>query len=271
VEEIVIPLDGSEFPERALRSALATATRCGASVTLLTAGVERSDTRAIEYLEDRASMLGIPVATKISSDPPEQAIPTAADCGAGAVVFMATKGRSGLHRVAGGTVEKVLGASDCPVILVGPNCRTTLIEGERGRLLVSVSDAVESESVLGPARDLARALDLEMTIVEVVEPEERIHTVAERPDDPTERGRARLDDLAARLDAPGEGETAVEVLYGADVAASITRCATKRMASFIAMSAHARRGLDLVLRGSTLLDVVATAPCPVLAVECAEG
>jgi nucleotide-binding universal stress UspA family protein len=244
---------------------------------MLVSAVDRSaaDGR-LRYLEDRSTLVDLPVEVMTYEGDVADAVGAALSGAEDPLVFMASRGRSGLRNLAGGTAESVLAQVPCPVAVVGPRCHAVLVEGERGKILVGVSDEPESESVIEPAARLARALGMEAHLVEVVGPEELVengrqdrHVVpgtGPRVDTPTEMARSRLADLAARFPASGTAEPRTEVLYGAEIVTSVTRHAARTMASFLAMATHCRGGLDRVTKGSVVMEAVAVAPCPVLTV-----
>jgi nucleotide-binding universal stress UspA family protein len=276
MDRIVVPLDGSELSERALRPAYATARRGGASVILVSAiGRSAADGR-LRYLEDRAALVDLPVEVMTYDGEVADAVSAALSGAREPLVFMASHGRSGLRNLAGGTAESVLAQVPCPIAIVGPRCHAVLIEGERGKILVGVSDEPESESVIAPAARLAHSLGMEAHLVEVVGPEELVENgqpdrhvasaAGARVDTPTEMARSRLADLARRFPASGAAEPSTEVLYGAEIVSSVTRHAARTMASFLAMATHCRGGLDRVTKGSVVMEAVAVAPCPVLTV-----
>jgi len=141
-EKILVPLDGSELAERAVRHAEEIARGTGAEVLLLQSvfipmpivpeavliaggkAVEDTSRIAVEYLEKTAASMraeGYRVRTMIDERPPADAILHAADREEVDAIVMSTHGRSGLSRLVMGSVaESVLHATRRPVMLVKP-------------------------------------------------------------------------------------------------------------------------------------------------------
>jgi nucleotide-binding universal stress UspA family protein len=141
-EKILVPLDGSELAERAVRHAKEIARGTGAEILLLQAvfipmpivpeavliaggkAVEEASRTAAEYLEKTAASLrteGLSVRTMIDERPPADAILHIAEREEVDAIVMSTHGRSGLSRLVMGSVaESVLHASRRPVMLVKP-------------------------------------------------------------------------------------------------------------------------------------------------------
>ena len=141
-EKILVPLDGSELAERAVRHAEEIARGTGAEVLLLQAvhipmpivpeavliaggkAVAEAGREAAAYLEKTAASLraeGIRVRTMVEERPPADAILHIADREEVDAIVMSTHGRSGLSRLVMGSVaESVLHATRRPVMLVKP-------------------------------------------------------------------------------------------------------------------------------------------------------
>lgn len=270
VERVVVPLDGTERSDRALRPAFAAARRAGVGVHLLGVGHDEPGRDVQAHLEHRVALADGPVTTEVASGDPVGAI-CAAGQAPGTLVFLGCRGRSGLSALRRGLTDRVLADVRCPVVLVGPNSHATLIEGERGQVVAAIDDQADSEAVVGPAVDLARALDLSLGFVEVVPPEETVE-LDDVPscDTPTDHGLHRLQEVAAMAADLGQPAT-VEVLYGAEVAGSLVHHANRVMASFLAMAVHVRTGVERVVHESITMEAVTRAPCPVLIVRAEEA
>jgi nucleotide-binding universal stress UspA family protein len=141
-EKILVPLDGSELAEWAVRHAEEIARGTGAEILLLQAvylpmpivpeavliaggkAVEEAGKEAAAYLEKMAESLraeGFRVRTMVEERPPADAILRIADREEVDAIVMSTHGRSGLSRLVMGSVaESVLHATGRPVMLVKP-------------------------------------------------------------------------------------------------------------------------------------------------------
>ena len=159
---LVVPLDGSEYAERALPIAETVAERIGGSLLLLSAQYH-GPLRPHEYLEERAALCGrCPVdliATK--EELAEDAIVDALDNRDDLVVCMTTHGRGRLRwAVLGSVAEDVIRRTGRPTLLVGRNCRTDFLD--RSPHLVACSDGSEDSAELAPvAREWADLLGLD--------------------------------------------------------------------------------------------------------------
>lgn len=144
---LLVPLDGSEFAEKALPQAIELAQKFGSNVTLLTivppphlaAGGFIPDSaelyqrlrdaacqEAVTYLETQQRRLqeaeiNVEIKT-IEGEPVAECILDAAEESDVDTIIMCTHGRSGLQRwVFGSVAEKVLRAAHLPVVLVRPD------------------------------------------------------------------------------------------------------------------------------------------------------
>jgi nucleotide-binding universal stress UspA family protein len=251
---IVVPLDGSDYSERALAIATSVADRVGADLVLVTAAIG-GPLQPRDYLEEKASGLRVGagrVDVKVSDGEPIAAIVHATKEADDAVVCMTTHGRGRVRWAALGSVaEEVLQRVEGPVILVGRNCRPDCFVRPT-RLLVCV-DGIGTAKALAPAVDeWAAALSVRTELTIVVHPLD----VAS-----AEHGRDTLDELTAPF---GTVESAT-MLTNRFAAGAIADFADAMPATMIAMSAHARGGLSRVALGSVTMGVVHLASCPVLA------
>jgi nucleotide-binding universal stress UspA family protein len=141
-KKLLVPLDGSELAERAVRHAEEIARGTGAEILLLQAvhipmpivpeavliaggkAVEEAAKEATAYLEATAASLraeGFRVRTMVEERPPADAILHIADREEVDAIVMSTHGRSGFSRLVMGSVaESVRHATRRPVMLVKP-------------------------------------------------------------------------------------------------------------------------------------------------------
>lgn len=271
VTTIVVPLDGSVLAETALRPAAAYAARAEQGRLLLITRCPADEDSAKRYLADRAERFRAVVDVDIdvvTNGDPAAAILYATRRSPRSLLCMATHGHGGVRAALLGSVaEDVVCRTAAPVLLVGPRCRTALLPGEVGDIVVTSDGSAFSEAILPHAAAWASATGLTPWLVEVVGPDELVNEPDAVPRNrQIEAGTERLKKLATRVDT-GRAGTRIQVLHGADTACSIIAFAERLPAAAIAMAAHGRSGLARTLMGSVSAGVVRQAPCPVLLVR----
>lgn len=265
---VVVPLDGSEFAEQALRPACAFASRMDDARVLLVS-CAADDTAAVHaHLADRAGLFAavVDVETRVVHDAePAEAILRTVVSEPDGLLCMATHGRGGLRTaVLGSVAEEIICRCSEPLILVGPAARTALLPGERGRLLICSDGSPFSDHVIPAAASWGARLELEPWVAEVIAPDEEVvprgQVVRNRD---AEAASDRLDQLAIRTGFP-RSAVRTKVLHGVPVSRSISAFADRLPASLIAMATHGRAGLARTAMASVAAEVVRHAPCPVL-------
>ena len=271
MDTILVPIDGSAFADSAARVAAAIASRTGASVHLLSVASADDQPELRDHLDGLAAQLPAPTVATVSGGDPATVILELADRSPTTIICLADRGRSALGDLLAGSVsEQVLARSQRPVLVVGPNCRHEVFTAEpSGPIVLCIDDRPDCEAILEPAARLATAAGLDVVLVEVVPPEERVE-IDDVPhvDAPTAQGQRRLREVAASLAAHGIERPGTKVLYGADIAEAVAHHATEHAASLIAVATHGRAGVHRLLHGSTTHHLIPRAPCPILAVRC---
>jgi nucleotide-binding universal stress UspA family protein len=137
-KHILVPLDGSEYSERAVEPARSLAEKYGARLTLLTVMLrfpvsrlhvptldQGSEARGRQYLEEvRATKLGavsVPVDTAVQLGTPAESIAEFASNAQVDLIVMSTHGTTGTERgrrTLGSTAWKILQDAPCPVLLM---------------------------------------------------------------------------------------------------------------------------------------------------------
>jgi nucleotide-binding universal stress UspA family protein len=202
-----------------------------------------------------------------------QVIVSAARQIAADLIVLATSGHSGLQRLLlGSTAEFVIRRSGCPVLTVPPRAgRKPAVKAAHARfqnVLAPVDLFEPSRRALRYAAALAAGLRAKLTLLHVVP---ALENPRGRPlQESRENARAaagaeaRLAALVAR-EAPAH-RPATQVVFG-DAAEEILRAATGSARNVIVMGTHGRGAVGGLLLGSTALNVVRHAPCPVLVVR----
>ena len=255
MKTLLVPVDGSQFAERALPVATNLASRLGADVQIVTTAWEGREEVAERYLASLVALFGHDaVATQVvSGDNAAGAILHAASGVADATVCMATHGRGGFRwAVLGSVAEAVVRESTTPVVLVGRHARPAPLDA--AEIVVCWDGGPASLSVVRPACAWAQALGVGVHFVRVAHPLDL---------DPRDH---HDDALAQAVEIVRDHGIAVgrALLNDAHFAGGIADFATTHNSAMIAMATHARTGIERVGLGSVTMGVVGCAPCPVL-------
>ena len=252
VKHLVVPLDGSDFAQRAVPVAAWMAERCHGSLTLVTTPWHNDAEAPHSYLEKLAAdMQSIEVETRVVRNvAPADAIRVVAEEIPDGAIVMSTHGRGRLHwAVLGSVAEEVVRKSAVPVALVGRNCRAEP-PGRDARLLVAV-DTVDLEKPVTDAIDWARSFGMNVELTTVIHP--LAHSA---PED-------ELAVMSGRVAAAGIPVRTC-MLRDSYVAGAISDRAARAQVPCIVMEAHRRMGAARLALGSVTIAVVGIAPCPVV-------
>ena len=252
---VVVPLDGSDFAERAVPVAKALAEAAGAGMLLVSSRVRGPDDPS-GYLERVATQqLGDgAVETAVVWDrPAPETIELMTREDEDRVVCMTTHGRGRLRwAMLGSVAESVVAATSRPLVLVGPHCSEDW--SPHGPVLVGLDGTEGSEGVVPAAAAWARTLGSELHGAIVIHPLDVPY--AEHPE-------TLLDPIARRLADHGiSGQ--LEVLRASFVAGALVDHANDINAAMLAMTAHARGEFRRLALGSVSMGVVGLARCPVI-------
>ena len=184
---IIVPLDGSDFAARAIPHATVLARSSGAKLVLVRVLAHRAPGSAIDEMEAIQAALnldaeairadGLRVETivrrvhPVHADDVAHAISAVADEQQAELIVMSTHGRGGLGRwIYGSVADSVLQQSTTPVLLVSPHVDSPLPTDRRLRVLVPLDGSELAEGAIEIADLLAGTLDVELTVLQVVEP-----------------------------------------------------------------------------------------------------
>jgi nucleotide-binding universal stress UspA family protein len=251
----------------------------------VTAGEMRQSLREerTTYLHEAAKRLreasGVEAEVALLEGRADQAIIERVQATGADLVVMATHGRGAMERAwLGSVADRVVREATVPVLLVRPVeeaapdlTSTTAVT----RILVPLDGSSLSEAVLGPAADLAAALDVPLTLLRVVgsrmdlgstylphaAKEQREQVARER-----EEAESYLEGVRTRLAGEGVELAGADIVEG-PAAHSILERADPDGAEIIAMATHGRGGLRRLVLGSVTDKVVRAALGPVLAVR----
>ena len=310
---IILPLDGSEASEQALPHVNALASRLSLPIRLLHAVEPDSPTiaqslysnrrwaepaslrevKAREYLDRTAASLrdaGFRVSTTVPSLEPASAIVEDAAQDSGALIAMASHGRSGLARWWMGSVaDKVLHMTHNPLMIIRVN-----EGGSAGgfpapeRLIVPLDGSELAEVALPHAAFLASAMGLTVKLLQVTPSEAEYYSymaagpgvapttlpsspsISEMVELASRDSQGYLADVRDRLTSQGVSSIETQVAQGAP-ADSIVDTATEEAGSVVVMTTHGRSGVGRMLLGSVAERVVRQSGCPVLLIRAGSG
>jgi nucleotide-binding universal stress UspA family protein len=251
---VVVPLDGSEYAERALPVAEAFVDRIGGGLLLVSAQYygplePRAYLEGCAALHDRCPVEVL--ATKESYA--ARLISEAVSGGDDRVVCMTTHGRGRFRWAALGSVaEDVIRRSDRPVLLVGRNCRTDFLD--RSSHLVACADGSDESDELAPAtKAWAEQLGLDLRVAVVVHPLDV---------ESAEHSGTLLGSMATQFG--GIVPADATMIRSSFPAGALADYAEELPAALVAMNSHARSGLARFALGSTTMSVLHLASCPLL-------
>jgi nucleotide-binding universal stress UspA family protein len=261
--KILVPLDGSELAESITVHAQRLLHAKGASVALLRVvdSVDElaSASRELEVVRARFAERGVPATARVVvGDPARRIVEIAEETGA-TLIALSTHARSGVARLARGSVaEEVLRSALVPVLVASPLSLGAREELPIRRILVPLDGSQRAAAVLPEASELARLHGAELVLLHAVDlswchyPEvARPHMLAE--------AKAYLARELERLDVRARG-----VIEEGDPATRILEAVAKEGADIIALAAHGRTGLARLAYGSVAEAVVRRSTCPLL-------
>lgn len=261
LRRIVVPVTLAHRYDRGVSLAANMAERWGVPVHLVSidvTGDTEADTRAALSQTRRAVASAHPAVTiddelVLHSDPVAAAVSilTTAD-----MVVLATDGSQGDRRAS--FAQALAQEWGGPVVMVGPNATSHLVEGE---VVVALDGSALAERVLPVARWLAER-QVGMRLVHVVRPDVADHVARLRAAGETVSESAYIRDVGARVGGPGT-EIRWTVLHSEDPAEVLVDYVEREDIAFLVMATHGATGLVRATFGSTTMDVVAKASRPV--------
>ena len=298
-EKILVPLDGSTLAQAILPYVMVVARGFDSRVILLHVAetvldheapeqktyadetMERIRPIAENYLAgvaDEFRREGIDVETKVVKGRAAAQILEQAEQENVGLIAMSTHGRSGLARwVMGSRIDKILRACEQPVLLVRPRDGGAGGEaaGRLSKIVVPLDGSDAAETALPFAEELAKALGLELILIQVIGIETTVHFGPMAPDswpvpsDVLQRldvvSSGYLTGLAKRL-KDRELTVQWEVLRGAS-GPSIVEFAKETPDCLVVMTTHGRSGFRRWVMGSATDEVVRHTGEPVLVIR----
>ena len=280
-EYVLLPLDGSALAPAALPTARALAARFQARLQIISVAddedaVERLRVELRESLDDVADdQLHVAVGAN-----PAHEVTARSEELSSCLVCMSTNGRGRLAgTLLGSVTREVLQSSRSPLIAVGPLADRPGYLVDRplrrpagwpeplsvGGITACVDGTAESEAVLPEAARWAATLEMGLSVFTVADETARAHDGST----PNRFGPADLqryvDELAQRWQhvAPCVGVVALEPL---GVAAGVQAHLADHPAALLALTTHARSGVDRFRLGAMAADIVHKSSAPGLVV-----
>lgn len=278
VRHVLVPLDGSKLALQAMPTARALAARFGADVQ--TVSIASSERDAERLRDVAATALGVDPAdggvhVVRAADPAEAITARARQLGE-CVVCMSSHGRGRVHGALVGSVARsVLSGWAEPMIVLGPSAdnpgwsprpRSWPEPLSTPRMVACVDGSDTSEQVLPIAASWARALEMSLTIVTVIGDDgppidpERAETRYGIHADAAEYVKA----LAQQWSGGGDVQVDSEVVRSPiGPASGIRDHLATRPAGLVALTTHARSGLERARFGAQAANIVhaSVAPC----------
>jgi nucleotide-binding universal stress UspA family protein len=254
-EKILACLDGSRRAERLISWVQALAP----SKVVLLRALDASDRRRErEYLDELAARFSPAAEVRIVPGPPAAAILDAAQEIGADLIAITTRGGSRLvRRVFGGTTEKLIHASETPLLVVPP-WTDAIAEAALHRIVVPVDGSALSERIFPLAVGLSKKVGGELIFAHVVSDPD---ASGETSGDTAARTRALAD--AARVN----GARARSAILEEEPVQGILQILKERKAGLVLMSAHGHGSVRRAFVGSVASRLILQSPVPVLVLK----
>jgi nucleotide-binding universal stress UspA family protein len=294
-QNILVPLDGSQFAEQSLLAAEMLARTFQANLTLVSVLPQQGQIKDLplasplrkrgpygekgpqNYLECLSLNLcqrGIQAGYTVLSGPAADTINQFIDQQDFDLVVLSNHGRNGFHRkMLGNVAKRLIQTVSKPVLLIRPRQGNETSVPRIRRLLVTLDGSEFSERVL-PYVKAASRLGSEVLLLRVPQvPEAHLYgAVIEEIQQLRQGAEAQaqdyLENVAAALQE--EGIEARPLVTGSRPAKTIVSVAKEEKVDVIMLATHGRGELERLFLGSVADRVVHQAPCPVFLVPISE-
>lgn len=292
---IVVPLDGSEFAEHAMPSAIRIARDYGATLHLVHVHVPmpaahlfevplvadtfeaEAETRIREYLAKVAKRVeadGINVTTSYSSGLVVTELRAMLEKKAADLVVMTTHGRGGVARLwIGSTADALMRETTVPMLLLRPGTDEAVDVAPPAfqRILVALDGSPEAEQVLPHAISVGQAGCTELRLLRVAPPMvplvyPALHKGNRRGDELEKDALTYLGGVTTSLESSGARVT-VDAVTNVSAAQAILEYAETENVDLIAMATQGLGGVRRMLIGSVADKVLRGTTRPVLLVR----
>lgn len=262
-DEILVCLDGSPLAEKILPLAQGIASAKGSTVVLLRVVANNDELSAEEsYMRDRARAFHAPSRFLISPDP-ATAIVDELEKNPRATAALTTHGRTAWKEALLGSVAlKVIRGAKRPVLLYRARPDSSSAPEKITNLVVALDHSEFSEKIIPAAIELAKSLNSQITLIQALPVESARNT---RPDLPPGDilESSYLQSKAVEINKKYQIAPAWEVLHG-EAGDAICRYVNGMDNTLLAVTSHARGGLERALLGSVAATCIRKAGVPML-------
>lgn len=272
-QKILVPLDGSEFAEKAVAPAMIIAEAMGAHVFLvqvttplnmtvdpdihfrLQAATKEQASAYLKQLHAQHALPAVPTSVTALSGPVADSIVTYAAEHDVDLLVISSHGRSGISRLVYGSVARqMLQEAPCTVIIIRAGAEVPLFVHKR--FLVPLDGSQLAEQVLAQTAALARTVAGELFLLRVAK------NGGQAEED---EARAYLEQVRVSLtDDNMAGDRVHSAVKSGPVAETILDFAGQNQIDLIAMSSHARSGVSRWVLGSVTERVLEGTDCAML-------
>ena len=262
-DEILACLDGSPLAEAVLPLAHGIAAAAGARLTLIRVAVDKDEIVAEEnHLHDCALRYGAQLKVLMGAEP-GRAIVAELETSPGAIPAMTTHGRSALAEALIGSVAlDVIQNGRRPVIL----CRSPAANQKPPDTIRTIAVALDggefSERIIFAVAELAKGINAKVMLLQVLPAEFSKSTAPGVPAGDIIES-SYLHAKAAEIEKIYGLESNWDVLHG-EPGDAISQYVTGIPNTLLAMTSHARRGLQRAILGSVAADCIRKASVPML-------
>ena len=262
-DEILACLDGSPLAETILPLAHSLASAARARLTLVRTIIESDDIAADEsYLRDCAHSYGAQFKLLMGADP-GQVIVAELERNPGAIAAMTTHGRTAWAEALIGSVAlNIIQNADRPVIVYRSRVADQKAPDTIRTIAVALDGGEFSERIIPAAVELAKVIEANLLLIQVLPVEFSKSTAPNiTPGDFLES--SYLHAKAAEIDRKHGIEPSWDVLHG-EPGDAIPQYVRGMADTLLAMTTHARSGLQRAILGSVTADCIRNAGVPMM-------
>ncbi|MBI5206001.1 MAG: universal stress protein [Nitrospirae bacterium] len=286
LERLLLPTDGSEFSEGAVREAINLAKTCSSKLfavsvietnpeyeTIAPQLVEKAEKEARQHLESvKARALKEGVDCEIiahQGEEPYRYIVEEAERNKADMIVMGRRGRTGLKRLMmGSETARTIGHAPCNVLVVP---RAAKLEFKN--ILIATDGSKHSDAAATEAVGIAKRCGSGLIVISVVpsessSPFDIVHSEMQKGLIADEELKVAENNVRKVKDpAEKEGIKTTGLVYSGRPYEAIIETAKEKKADLIVIGSHGRTALARLLMGSVAERVIGTAECAVLVVK----